>query len=155
MAAYSLDFRKRLFNYSLTHSVRATAAVFHVSPNTVHLLQKRFYETGQLAPKPSRAGRPRAVSAEGELFLKTLILDECDLTLERLRERYAEAFGVSIGMGTMHDTLVRLGLTLKKSLPATLHGTPKPSAPKPSAITGKSIRSRSKTASTSTKPEPA
>jgi transposase len=87
MAAYSLDFRVRLLNHSLSHSIRATAAVFRVSPTTVHRLQKLFYATGQLAPQPSRAGRPRAVSEAGELFLQAVLVEEVDLTLNERRDR--------------------------------------------------------------------
>lgn len=155
MKAYSLDFRKRLFSYSLTHTVRETAAVFRVSPNTVHLLRKRFFETGQLAPRPPGAAHPRVVSAEGELFLRALLCEETDLTLEQLRERYADAYGITVSMGAMYDTLKRLGLTLKKSPPTTPGKTPRKSKPKRSAITSKSTPSLSNNASISTKPEPA
>jgi transposase len=114
MAAHSMDFRIRLFNYSLAHSIRQTAAVFRVSPTTVHRLQKLFYETGQLSPKPSHAGRPRVVSEEGELFLQAVLVEEADLTLNELRDRYATAYGVHVSLGAMHDTLQRLGLSRKK-----------------------------------------
>jgi transposase len=153
MKPYSLDLRNRMFSFSLTHSVRRTAEVFHVSPNTVHLLQKRFIETGQLAPKPRRAGRPRVVSGEGELFLCVLLREQVDLTLEELRERYAAAFGVSVSLGAMHGTLKRLGLTLKKSPPTTPKRIPSESRPRPSAITGKSTAFPSTTGSISTRPE--
>jgi transposase len=114
MKPYSLDLRSRMFNYSLTHTVRETAKIFSVSPNTIQLLRNLFYETGQLGPRPKGAVRPRAVSEEGELFLKALLLKEVDLTLEELRERYAQTYGVTVSRGAMHDTLQRLGLTLKK-----------------------------------------
>lgn len=155
MKAYSLDLRRRMFSYSLTHSVRETATVFHVSPNTVHLLQKRFAETGQLAPRPKGGARPRLISAEGELFLAALLGVEPDLTLEELRHRYTEAYGVSVSLGTMFNTLQRLEITLKKSPATTPRKTPRPSKPKRNAITGKSTASLSKTGSTSMKPEPA
>ena len=114
MKAYSLDLRMRMFSYALTHSVRKTAALFRVSPNTVHVLKKLFIETGQLAPKPSHAGRPRAISAEGELYLQALLREEVDLTLEALRERYADTYGVTVSVGTMFNTLRRLRITRKK-----------------------------------------
>ena len=34
MKAYSHDLRIRIFNYSLSHSIRETAKIFQVSPNT-------------------------------------------------------------------------------------------------------------------------
>lgn len=153
MNAYSMDFRIRMFNHSLAHSVRKTAEVFRVSPNTVHRLQKLFFETGQLTPKPSHAGRPRVVSEEGELFLKVLLREEVDLTLDELRERHAAAYGVQVSLGAMHDTLQRLGLTRKKSPPTTRRKTPRNTKPTRNAIISKSMASRSTSAFTSTKPE--
>lgn len=94
--------------------MRETAEVFRVSPNTVQLLRNLFSSTGQLAPRPKGAARPRAVSEEGELFLKALIVEQADLTLEELRERYAQAYGTPVSVGAMHGTLKRLGITLKK-----------------------------------------
>lgn len=153
MNAYSLDFRTRLFNHALTHPVRETAAVFQVSPTTVQRLKKLFIETGQLAPHPSHAGRPRVVSEEGELFLKVLLLNEVDLTLDELRERYAAAYGVQVSLGAMHDTLQRLGWTRKKSPPTTRSKPPRRTKPTRNAITNKSMASPSTSAFTSMKPE--
>jgi len=114
MKPYSQDLRIRIFSYSITHTVRETAAVFRVSPNTVQELRKLFIETGHLEPRPAGAVRPRAVSAEGELLLQVLLRQEVDLTLEELRERYAATYGVTVSLGAMHATLKRLGITRKK-----------------------------------------
>ena len=46
--------------------------------------------------------------------MKTLILEEVDLTLERLCELYGQAYGVRVGVATMHLTLKRMGLSYKK-----------------------------------------
>lgn len=152
MAAYSIDFRTRLFSHSLTHTVRETAAVFHVSPATVQRLKKLFIETGQLAPKPSRAGRPQVISGEGELFLQVLLRDQVDLTLDELRERYAATYGVTVSLGAMHDTLQRLGFTRKKSPPMTRRKTSRTFRPTRHAITSTSIPFPSTSAFTLMKP---
>lgn len=144
-----------MFNYSITHTVRATAAVFRVSPNTVQKLRQLFFETGQLRPRPAGPARPRAVSAEGELFLQALLRQEVDLTLEQLRQRYADVYGVTVSLGTMHATLKRLDITRKKSPPTTQNKTRRTRKPKPNAITSKSTRFPSTSGSTSMKPEPA
>lgn len=154
MNAYSLDLRTRMFSYVLTHSVRETAALFLVSPNTVHRLKKLFIETGQLAPKPCQAGRPRAISAEGELYLQTLLREEVDLTLEDLRERYANTYGVTVSIGALFNPLQRLGITRKKSPPTTLRKTVRSIKPKPNTITTSSMPSPSTNGFTSMKPAP-
>ena len=114
MNALSKDLRQRIFNYALTHSVRKTARIFHVSPNTVHLLKKLFYETGGLEPRPCKAVHAHAVSPAGELFLQALLLEDVDLTLEELCGLYRQTYGVRVGVATMHLTLKRMGYTYKK-----------------------------------------
>ena len=114
MNALSKDLRQRILNYALNHSVRQTARAFHVSPNTVQQIKKLFYETGGIEPRPSKPVHAHAVSPEGELYLKALLLEEVDLTLERLCELYGQAYGVRVGVTTMHLTLKRMGLSYKK-----------------------------------------
>jgi transposase len=114
MNVLSKDLRQRILNYALTHPVRQTARIFQVSPNTVHLLKKLWYETGSIEPRESKAVHPHAVSPEGELYLQMLLREDVDLTLLQLCERYEDAYGVRVGVTTMHDTLKRLGLTYKK-----------------------------------------
>ena len=46
--------------------------------------------------------------------LKALLLEEVDLTLERLCELYWQAYAVRVGVTTMHLTLKRMGLSYKK-----------------------------------------
>ena len=123
MNALSKDLRQRIFNYALTHSVRKTARIFHVSPNTVHLLKKLFYETGGLEPRPCKAVHAHAVSPAGELFLQALLLEDVDLTLEELCGLYRQTYGVRVGVATMHLTLKRMGYTYKnKDLPRSEAG---------------------------------
>jgi len=114
MKAYSHDLRQRILNYSLTHPLRETARIFQVSPSTVQALRRLFCETGALEPRPPGAARPRAVSAEGELFLQSLLCDTVDLTLAELCERYTATYGVPVSLATLHATLKRLKLTRKR-----------------------------------------
>lgn len=114
MKPYSHDLRVRIFNYSLTHTIRETAQIFQVSPNTVYLLRCLFNETGSLTPKPHPLEHPHLITPEGEMYLITLLIDEKDLTLAELCDRYEEAYGVRVSIGTMYNTLERLNITRKK-----------------------------------------
>jgi transposase len=116
MKAYSYDLRIRIFNYSLTHSIRGTAKVFQVSPNTVYLLRCLFFETGSLDPINTATRRTRLISEEGEMFICHLIIEDNDLTLAELCERYGEAYGVKVSIPTMYNTLERLKITRKKKV---------------------------------------
>lgn len=114
MAPYSLDIRRKIFIYSLTHSIRKTAEVFSVSPNTVYLLKKLFTETGNLVPHRPGCMHARKITEEGEFYLKLLLATDVDMTLSELCDRYADVFGVRVEATTMHETLKRLGITRKK-----------------------------------------
>ncbi len=114
MNAHSNDLRRRVLNYSITHSLRQTAGIFQVSINTVRQIKKLYYETGGVAPRPPQAVHAHAVSPEGELFLKVILLEDVDMTLDELCERYEKTFGVRVGITTMHNTLERLNITFKK-----------------------------------------
>jgi len=43
-----------------------------------------------------------------------LLSKECDLTLAELCDRYEQAYGVRVSLGTLFNTLERLNLTRKK-----------------------------------------
>lgn len=114
MKPYSHDLRIRIYNYSLTRSIRKTADIFSVSPNTVYLLKQLFIETGSLEPREYPSEYPHLITPEGESYLQSLLSKEVDLTLEELRNRYAGVYGVLVSIGTMYNTLERLNITRKK-----------------------------------------
>ena len=114
MRAYSYDLRVRIHNYSLMHTIREAAKIFCVSPNTVSLLRKLFIETGSLNPRDSSYEHPYLITPEGETYLRLLLSEEVDLTLEEIRHRYANTFGILVSIGTIYNALDRLGFTRKK-----------------------------------------
>lgn len=114
MKPYSHDLRIRIFSYSLTHSIRDTAKIFQVSPNTVFLLRRLFIETGSLNPRDHPLEHPHLITPEGELYLALLLSEENDLTLAELCDRYEQAYGVRVSIGTMYNTLEHLNITRKK-----------------------------------------
>jgi transposase len=114
MKSYSYDLRARIYNFSLTHTIRETAEIFSVSPSTVHLFRKLFTETGSLNPRAPLYDRPYLITPEGETFLQLLLAQEVGLTLEEIRYRYENVFGILVSMGTMYNTLERLNFSRKK-----------------------------------------
>jgi transposase len=98
----------------LCHSIRKTAQIFHVSPNTVYLLIKLFIETGGLVPRENKYEYTHLITQEGEIYLQLLLAEEVDLTLEDLCNRYEEDYGVRVSIGTMYNTLEKLNITRKK-----------------------------------------
>ena len=114
MNAHPLELRRRIFNYNLSHSVRNTAKIFGVSPDTVQRLKQLFIETGDLAPRPCHAEHAHAISPEGELYVQALLVEQPDLSLAELCEEYERAYGVAVGTTTLHHLLQRLGFSRKK-----------------------------------------
>jgi transposase len=114
MKSYSLDLRVRILSGLLSHSIRETARIFGVSPNTVLLLKKQFIETGSLESRERKRDAPHLITPEGELYLQLLLCENVDLTLEELRDRYEDAYGVRVSIGTMFNTLKKLNITRKK-----------------------------------------
>jgi putative transposase len=134
MNAHSIDLRQRIFNYNLTHSVRQTAEVFRVSPDTVQRLKNLFCETGDLAPRPCNAAHEHAVSPEGEMYLQVLLKEQPDMTLQQLCENYQLVYGVTVGTTTMHNLLKRLGFSRKKKHSTILKSTARRTKPKKTII---------------------
>lgn len=124
MNVYSNDLRKRIFNYSLNHSIRKTAKLFNVSITMVMGLKKLFEETGSLEPRKPKIKYPRLISDEGELYLQALLLEEPDLTLEEIIDNYEESYNVRVSIGTMFNTLKKLKITHKKKHFPTLKKIP-------------------------------
>ncbi len=116
MNALSIDLRQRILNYSLTHSIRQTVDIFQVSRGTVRRLKNLYYQTGGVVPRPVKAVHWKAVSSEGELYLKAYVLEHPDLTLEQLCEHYGLVYGATPGVATMHNALKRIGITRKKNI---------------------------------------
>lgn len=134
MNVLSLDLRQRILNYAQAHSIRQTAEVFQVSPDTVYRLKKLYKETGGIEPKPCKAKHWKAVSEEGELYLKAYLLEHKDPTLEHLCEHYQSVYGVRMGIATMHNALKRIGFTRKKKRSTTPTSTAKKMLPKRTSI---------------------
>jgi len=115
MKSYSEDLRKKILNYSLTHSIRETASLFKVSSNTVYLLKKRYMETGDIKPLKRTCYPERLITQDGENYIESIIAIEPDITLERLRVVYEEKYKIKVSKGTMSNTVKRLNLTRKKN----------------------------------------
>jgi len=85
---------------------------FGIAKGTVQNIIERYRDAGTVEPKPANAGRKPAF---GGALLKRLeqdVLDHPDATLAELRDRR----GLTVSLVTVHNTLKRMGFTLKKSL---------------------------------------
>ena len=116
--AYSQDLRDRVLAYSdAGEPVGEIAAALCVSISYVSKVLSRRAQTGERSARPQRchvqpklAGLHDAIQAE--------VKARPDATLAELRLWLAQTHEVTASNGLMHDTLRKLGLTLKKK---TLH----------------------------------
>src|SRR5438105_725746 len=95
MRAYSMDIRERVIENLDQESMRKTAKRFRVSEYFVYRLKQRYREAGTLAPKPHGGGHGPLVDEAGGEFLRAVLAEASDLTLNELCERYEGRFALS------------------------------------------------------------
>ena len=125
MRAYSMDIRERVIENLDQESMRKTAKRFRVSEYFVYRLKQRYREAGTLAPKPHGGGHGPLVDEAGGEFLRAVLAETPELTLNELCVRYEVKFARKVSKSSMDRALRRLGLTRKKDplRPPTEGGT--------------------------------
>ena len=112
---YSVDLRERVMAAVASgRSIAEVARDFAVSRDAIHDWTRRLAETGSLAPRTARTGRPRALSPEQDGLLRDRIDAVPDATIEDLRAWLASAHGIVIGHGTMVRAIARIDRPRKK-----------------------------------------
>jgi len=108
----SVDLRERILTcYDEGKATRDEVAQrFVVSLGMVKKLLQQRRRTGDVSPRHRFSGRKPKLLAEHKERLRALVTRRPDLTLAQLR---AEA-GLECTLPTVHNTLVGMGLTLKK-----------------------------------------
>jgi transposase len=111
--AYSQDLRERVLAASHL-SARQAADRFGVSVSYVVKARQRRDRHGELTPGLQRSWTPRKLAAH-HAAISAHVREHPDATLAELCAWLLAESGVSASIGTMWNTLRRLGLTLKKS----------------------------------------
>lgn len=113
--AYSQDLRDRVLR-AIDEGGKAydVAGLFNVSVSYIYKALSRRRATGETSARAQRSHRVskleplhRAIAAEAKR--------RPDATLEELRRWLEATHATRVSLGTMHNTLVCLGLTFKKS----------------------------------------
>lgn len=104
-------------------SFQALGVRFDIGEATVNRWVTQKRKSGGLEPKPRGGSKPKLSAAQRET-LHAWVLEECDATLAMLVERAHKEFGVQVSISSMSRTLIKLGLTLKKSRSSSTRGTP-------------------------------
>jgi transposase len=110
---YSLDLRERVVDAAAASSRRQAAARFGVGPATAIRWMAAIAATGTVAARPQ--GRPRTSKLDPhEAFLRALIDETDDITLEEMRTRLLVERDLKVGLGTLWSFLDARDLTYKK-----------------------------------------
>lgn len=122
--AYSVDLRRKLVDAYDRGGVSQArlAKQFGVAQSFVEKLLKQRRESGSLLPKVRATQTPPKLNEEHRAILAELVEASNDATLAELRERLYERTGVKVGITTVHNTLKRMGLTVKKNVPSRRQG---------------------------------
>jgi transposase len=114
--AYSIDFREKvILIYEKKRSLRKTAELLEVSYNFVKDIVKRWKTEGTLEPRPHGGGNPPKIKDIHVPFLKEMIENQNDLTIEEMCLLFQQKFNIKVSTSTMCDSLKRLDLTRKKN----------------------------------------
>jgi transposase len=109
--AYAQDLRDRVL--AAEGPCRAVAARFGVSVSYVVKARRRLARDGVETAGPQRSHTPRMLAALHDA-IHAHVLAHRDATLDELRAWLRQTHGKSVSLGSMWNTLARLGLTLKK-----------------------------------------
>jgi transposase len=113
MKAYSMDLRERVVEAvdEGTKTKWEISLLFKVSPAWIRGLLQRRRETGSIAPKERNYQVSLKVDDAFRQKLQELVQETPDATLDELRRRS----GTTLSRATVARTLIKMGLTLKKS----------------------------------------
>ena len=111
--AYGQDLRDRVLA-AVGEPIRVVAARFGVSASYVSKARSRLRKTGETTPGPQCNQVPPRLAPLYE-GLRTRVAEQSDATIAELRAWAAGEHGIVVSHPVMWKTLVRLGLTLKKT----------------------------------------
>ena len=112
-APYSKDLRERVIGFmALGGSARAAAVRFDVSVSSATRWAQRWRTEGHARPR-AMGGDRRSRLSEYRARVLQLIAQQPDLTLREIRSALS-AWGITVGLSTVHRFLGAHNLTLKK-----------------------------------------
>ena len=103
MKPYSQDLRQKIVDTHINkqESIREIARRFQVSPGFVHKLVKNYRQTGNVAPKPHRGGKPCKLNSQQVDLVRELMEHYRDATLQELCDLLEARTGIKVSRSTM------------------------------------------------------
>ena len=113
---YSQDLHERVVEAAGTTSRRQAAARFGVGVATAIRWMATLTVTGTVAARPQGRARRSKLDPHAA-YLRTLIAERDDMTLEEMRARLKDEHDLTVGLGTLRAFLDARGLNYKKRQP--------------------------------------
>lgn len=116
MAAYSIDFRKKILSAweNKEGTQRELAKRFKVSLSFIRDFLRRYRETGEIAARPQGGDRRSKLKGQKEELLKIMVTEQSDIYLREIQEVIKEHEGIEVSISSLSRTLNRLNLKRKK-----------------------------------------
>jgi len=110
----SFEIRQKVINaHNKGMSIQDICRFFDLRPAAVYDLIRLERNTGDIAPKTYRCGRKPALSPEQVEDLRSLILDDPDITLEEMKEELSLPISIGAISRYVRD---KLGFNYKKKV---------------------------------------
>ena len=115
--AYSIDLRQKIVDAYDRGGIsqRNLARQFGVDKSFVQKLLKQRRETNSITPKVRLNQTPPKLKEEHRAILAEIVEANNDATLAELCEQIFQSTGIRVGITTMHNTLKKLEITVKKN----------------------------------------
>ena len=115
--AYSIDLRQKIVDAYDRGGIsqRNLARQFGVDKSFVQKLLKQRRETNSITPKVRLNQTPPKLKEEHRAILAELVEANNDATLAELCEKIFQSTGIRVGITTMHNTLKKMEITVKKN----------------------------------------
>ena len=116
--AYSLDLRQKIIDAYTVGGIsqRGLAKQFGVAKSFIQKLLKQYRETGSIAPKVRVEQTPPKLNDAHRVILAEIVEANNDATLAELCDQIYDRTSIRVGITTMHTTLKRMGLSVKKNV---------------------------------------
>lgn len=117
MKPYSRDIRTKIIETKINtnESTRQLAERFQVSYSFVNRLLRRYEATNSIEPLPHGGGKPPLIDSKQLNFVKKLVEEDNDATLQQLSNRLKEKTGIEVSIPTLCRLVQKLNLTRKKN----------------------------------------
>jgi transposase len=114
--SYSGDLRRRVIAGWEAHdgSQRQLAQRFKVSLSFVRNLLRHYRQNGEIEAKQRGGHQKPRIQNEHLILIRSWVEEKNDLLLSELCDRFAEHTGIRVSITTMHRTVEKLGLRVKK-----------------------------------------